>query len=117
MQPASLSLVVTAALLSALPPTYPWPSRVPHHVVAHGVVVQRKEGCDYFIVETPGGKAVLEWFRGNDPDEGDELVGTFERYGFHDIYNATAKAELRVWVEDYWLGDEAALEKLYEHCD
>jgi hypothetical protein len=36
---------------------------------------------------------VLEWFGGHDPDKGNVLIGGFESYGFHDIYeaiNATA---------------------------
>lgn len=84
---------------------------------AQGIVTLRKPSCDYLLVETPMGYALLEWYGGNDPDEGDELVGPFEEYGFKDIYNLTADAELRVWVEDYWLGKTSALEQFYEECD
>jgi hypothetical protein len=84
---------------------------------AKGEVVYKKSGCDYFIVETYMGYALLEWFGGNDPDEGDVIVGKFESYGFKDIYNLTADSELRVWVEDYWLSREDALEQYFEHCD
>lgn len=84
---------------------------------ARGEVTQRIEGCDYFLVETPSGVDLLEWYGGNDPDEGDVLVGTFETYGFHNIYNLAAKADLRVWVEDYWLDEDTASEQLHDHCD
>jgi hypothetical protein len=84
---------------------------------AKGEVVYKKSGCDYFIVETNMGYALLEWYGGNDPDEGDIVVGNFESYGFKDIYNLTANSILRVWVEDYWLSKEEALEQYFEHCD
>lgn len=84
--------------------------------VAKGAVVLRKDGCDYFLVETTMGFALLEWYGGNDPELGDVLVGDFESYGTKDIYNLTADAETRVWVEEYWLGEDRAIEELYEKC-
>jgi len=42
---------------------------------AKGVVVYYKSGCDYYIVETNMGYVLLEWYGGNDPSEGDTLVG------------------------------------------
>jgi hypothetical protein len=83
---------------------------------ARGVVSHRISGCDYFIVATKTGYDVLEWFGGHDPDKGDILIGGFESYGFHDIYDETADADLRVWTEDYDLTKEDALEKLTEQC-
>ncbi len=84
---------------------------------AKGEVVYKKSWCDYFIVETNMGYALLEWYEGNDPEEGDIIVGNFESYGFKDIYNLTADSELKVWVEDYWLSKEDALEQYFEHCN
>lgn len=83
---------------------------------ARGEVVKRKSGCDYFVVESAAGFAVLEWYGGNDPDEGDRLVGAFETYGMQDVFNATADDELRVWVEDFWLTRRRALEIMYTKC-
>ena len=83
---------------------------------AKGVVVFKKSRCDYFIVETITGYAILEWYGGNDPDEGDVIVGNFESYGMMDIYNLTADSELTVWVEDYWLSKSRAIEKYYDKC-
>ena len=82
-----------------------------------GEVVYYPGGCDYFIVETDSGFALLEWYGGNDPDERDVIVGNFESYGSKDIYNLTADSELRVWVEDFWLSKEDAFEKYYEFCE
>jgi hypothetical protein len=74
-------------------------------------------GCDYFIVATPSGYDLLEWYGGHHPDRGDVLVGEYESYGMHDIYDDTADEELTVWVEDYDLSKEDALEKLVEQCE
>ncbi|HXF49068.1 MAG TPA: hypothetical protein VNL73_06550 [Verrucomicrobiae bacterium] len=86
-------------------------------LASKGEVVYKSSSCDYFIVETPSGFALLEWYGGNDPYKGDIIVGDFEEFGFQDIYNITADSELRVWVEDYWLSKEDAVEKYFEHCD
>lgn len=83
---------------------------------AKGLVIYKKSGCDYFIVVTDMGYALLEWYGGSDPNEGDVIVGNFESYGFKDIYNLTSDSELRVWVEDYWLSKEDVLELYFGHC-
>ena len=69
------------------------------------------------LLQRTRGYALLEWYGGNDPSEGDQLVGDYEEYGFHDIYNTTAGEELRVWVEDYWLSKTRVIEKFYNKCD
>jgi hypothetical protein len=81
-----------------------------------GVVAVKRTGCDYFMVKTNMGYAVLEWFGGWDPLRGDILVGTFETFGFHDIYDKTAGHSIRVWVDEYWLDQDDAFEKLNEQC-
>lgn len=84
---------------------------------AKGVVVYYKSGCDYYIVETNLGYVLLEWYGGNDPSEGDTLVGDYEAYGMKDIYNLTADSETKVWVEDFWLSKDSVLEKYYDKCN
>ncbi len=84
---------------------------------AKGVVVLYKPGCSYYIVETNMGYAILEWYGGNDPSRGDVLAGDFETYGMKDIYNLSADAETKVWVEDFWLSKTRAIEKYYDKCD
>lgn len=81
-----------------------------------GIVVYKKSGCDYFIVETIMGYALLEWYGGSDPDEGDIIIGNFESFGFKDIYNLTADSELSVWVEDYWLSWKDVIKLYIEYC-
>ncbi len=86
-------------------------------IAAKGEVVYHATGCDYFLVETKMGLTVLEWFGGNDPARGDLLAGDFESYGMHDAYNLTADSDLTVWVEDYWLSVDQALETLSQNCE
>jgi len=68
-------------------------------------------------VQTNQGYTLLEWFGGNDPGEGDTLIGDYEAYGMKDIYNATADAETKVWVEDYMLTKDRAIESYFEECN
>jgi hypothetical protein len=86
-------------------------------VAATGTVVRRISSCDYFMVETPKGFSILEWFGGHDPDKGDKIVGAYESYGMKTVYDATADEEVRVWVEDYYLTKDSALEKLMDKCE
>jgi hypothetical protein len=84
---------------------------------AKGVVVLYKSGCSYYIVETTMGYVLLEWYGGNDPSEGDTLVGDYESYGMKDIYNISVDSETKVWVEDFWLSKSSVLEKYYDKCN
>jgi hypothetical protein len=52
---------------------------------SRGVVTHRIGGCDYFLVQTAKGYAVLEWYGGYDPDKDDVIVGNFESYGSKDV--------------------------------
>ena len=81
-----------------------------------GVITHRISGYDYFLVETKSDYDLLEWYGGYDPDKGDVLIGNYESYGFHDIYDDTADRTLRVWTEDYALSKGDALDKLVEQC-
>jgi hypothetical protein len=44
-------------------------------------VVYKSKNCSYFIVESPLGYALLEWYGGNEPGIGDVIIGDFESYG------------------------------------
>jgi hypothetical protein len=84
---------------------------------AKGTVVYKNSRCDYYIVETVKGFALLEWYGGNDPDLGDVIVGDFESYGMKTLHNITNDRETKAWVEDYWLSKDKALEKFHEKCE
>jgi hypothetical protein len=90
---------------------------VPSADAARALVVHRISGCDYFMVQSGRLYDLLEWYGGHDPDKDDVIVGKFETYGMADIYDETADEELRVWVEEYSLAKEDALEKLADKCE
>ena len=59
---------------------------------------------------------MLEWFGGHDPDKDDVLIGDFRSFGLKTIHDQTADENTRVWVDDYGLTKQSALEKLLEKC-
>lgn len=72
--------------------------------VSSGVVVwPTRSGCDYFIVSSNLGYAVLQLFLGSvrEPESFDNITGEFERFGFKDVTNVTKRVQYRVWVEDF----------------
>jgi hypothetical protein len=80
-----------------------------------GVVVYNKSGCkSRYVVETNMGYAILEWYGGNNPREGDVIVGDIDSYGFKNLYNVTRDVSLRVYVEDYMLGKHSLTAKFFE---
>jgi hypothetical protein len=79
-------------------------------------VVLRARGCDYFIAEAPQGYLLLEWYGGHDPDKGDGILGEIRGYGFKDVLYAGGQ-EGRVYVDDYMLSKERALEKFSDKCN
>lgn len=81
-------------------------------------VVFHPSGCDYFICVTAQDDFILmEWYGGNDPEKGDILYGDFQSYGFKNGFNITKKKKMRVWLEDYMLSKDDALEKYSEQCE
>lgn len=83
---------------------------------ARGVVVYKRLGCSYYIVETHLGYAILEWFGGNDPSQGDVIVGDFETFGMKDIYNETMGSESKAWIDNFWLSKDRATEIYFDKC-
>jgi hypothetical protein len=82
-----------------------------------GHVTKTVSGCDYFIVDAPSGYVVAEWYGGHDPYVGEQVVGSFNSYGFLTFFYGSGKTEGRVYIEDYGLGEDEAFEKLSEQCN
>jgi hypothetical protein len=98
--------------LLALGGTYPAPAIAD---TVKATVVYNKRGCrDRYVVETSGGYAILEWYGGNDPSEGDVLVGDIHSFGFKDLYNLTQNSRTRVWIDDYMLSKYSLQSKFFE---
>jgi len=81
---------------------------------AVGWVEHTDYACDYFVVDGMLGYAVLEWWGGAWPIEGQRVVGRFESYGFKTV--RVGRRSMRVWVEDYWLDRDEAYESMYSNC-
>ena len=85
--------------------------------MSHGAVAYVPPSCDHFIMYsfTSYGYALLEWYGGNLPTEGENWIGNFESYGFHSLH--WDDDEMRVYVEDYMMNADDAMEELWERCD
>ena len=83
----------------------------------YATVVFRQSSCDYFILENSSGYIVAEWMGGNDPDQGDRITGNFNSFGTKDFYNQSRDRDCRLWVDDYMLSKESALEKIRDKCN
>ena len=81
------------------------------------IVVAYPSGCDYFIADGNRGLYLLEWYGGYDPSEDDLIVGDIGSYGFKDVYYPKQDREGRVWVEDYLLSEDSAIEQYRDHCN
>ena len=68
-----------------------------------GVVVYNDFNCDYYIVETFRGYAVVRNYSGLVPYNGDVLYGDFSSWGYKTVYNRSSGYLIRGDVRDYWL--------------
>lgn len=80
-------------------------------------VVYVKSGCDYFILENLLGFIVAQHFSGADPEVGDEYIGDFNTFGLYDLYNQTQKSSSSLWLDDFMLSKDNAMEKIKDKCD
>lgn len=83
---------------------------------AKGIVVYKSSSCDWFIVNTNSGFIVMESYSGYF-DEGDYVIGDIESYGFKNLFNKTRGIEGRVYVEDFQMSKDDAIEEFYKNCN
>ena len=83
---------------------------------ARGIVVYKRGSRDYGIVNGRAGFALLEWYGGNEPSEGDELAGNLASYGMKTLRNVTADVDTIVSVEEYGLSRSSAIERYGSYC-
>lgn len=86
-------------------------------ISGYATVVYRKSGCDYMILENSSGYIIGEWMGGNDPDNGDKFSGNFNSFGTKDFYNISRGSNTRLWIDDYMLSKQSAIEKINEKCN
>lgn len=81
------------------------------------IVIAYPGGCDYFLADGNRGIYLLEWYGGYDPSEDDLIVGDIGSYGMKSVYYPKKDREGRVWVEDFLLSKDDAIEQYREHCN
>lgn len=78
-------------------------------------VVLRVRGCDYFIADGPRGLYLLQHYGGYDPERGDGIHGEIRSYGFTTVIYSNG-SDGRLYVDDYLLSRDSALEKIKDKC-
>ncbi len=68
-----------------------------------GQVVFSSLTCNYFVVQTINGYAVVQAYGINKPFEGDIVYGNFSSWGSRDILDDSSGTIFSVTVMDYWL--------------
>jgi hypothetical protein len=81
--------------------------------MTRGVIAYEGRGCSVYAISTPTGYTIAEWYGGL-AYQGDMVVGELNSYGFQTLYNTTRDGKLRVWIDDFWLSRDRAIEKLLE---
>jgi len=68
-----------------------------------GIVVHADPNCQYYVVETYDGYAILKSVNGYKPYENSVVYGNFSTYGYRDIYNRSYGTIFTADVKEYWL--------------
>lgn len=67
------------------------------------------------IVETSWGYSVMDLYSYAWISRGDVVIGNFNQYGYTDIYDATADTSLSVYIDNYMLSADTALDWAANH--
>lgn len=68
------------------------------------------------LISAPLGYIIADAY-GLTPPKGETLVGEIESYGLKTVFGLGADRDYRIYVDDFWLSRESALEKFYENCN
>ncbi|MCW3119514.1 MAG: hypothetical protein JWM28_3596 [Chitinophagaceae bacterium] len=82
-----------------------------------GDVVYSSPDCDFYIVDTYNGYAVVQSWNGYRPFEGTVLYGNFSSDGTRDFYDRANGILISGDVRDYWLTYSAAQQALDYNCN
>ena len=80
-----------------------------------GIVVFADYSCNYFVVETRNGYAILENYSLR-PFTGDVLYGDFSHWSVTTIYNRSRATLMQVNVRDFWLSYFDAQDRINWYC-
>ena len=78
-----------------------------------GVVVYYNYSSGKIIIETSLGYTCGEVYSYSGLlDTGDTIAGNLESYGVHEVYNLTHDSTFQIYIDEYWLNRNRALEWL-----
>jgi len=81
-----------------------------------GEVVYSDRYCNFYVIETNNGYAVIRSYGGYKPLEGSIMYGDFSHAGTKDMYNRSSGNIFTGTVTDYWLSYNAALNAMDYYC-
>lgn len=79
-------------------------------LASKGVVVFSEKS--HYVVFTNLGYSVMEWYGGLEPFEDNVVAGNLEQFGFQNIYNLTMDNEFKVYIDDWGMSKQQAVEWL-----
>lgn len=80
-------------------------------------IIKKPNSCDYFIAYNELGYVVAEFNSGREFEIGDVILGNINKYGNVTIYDSELEESADIYVEDYQLKKDEALDLLIEECD
>ncbi len=81
-----------------------------------GEVVYSDPSCNYWVIDTYNGYAVIRTNSSSQPYEGELIYGNFSNRGTRDMYNFQGKFVFTGTVIEYWLSYNQALDVLDYYC-
>jgi hypothetical protein len=86
--------------------------------VRTGVLVFNGEGCSTVVVSTPLGFVVATQYSYPVLRNGDKIIGEMDRFGTQTWQVSRSRSKLRVYIDEYWVSADEAIEALVEDgCD
>ena len=80
-------------------------------------IIKKPSSCDYFIAYNELGYVVAEYNSGHEFEEGEIILGNINKYGEVKIYDSELEESADIYIEDYKMKKEQALELIIEKCD
>ncbi len=81
-----------------------------------GEVVYSDSYCNYYVIETYNGFAVVRAYGSYKPFEGSIVYGNFSAQGTRDLYNYSNQVVFTGTITDYWLSYQEAQDALDYYC-
>lgn len=81
------------------------------------IVVYSQRGCTYYVLESSNGYTIAEWREGRILDMGDKVEGNVNSNGTRDFFELYRRSKTKLWIEDFMLSKEVALDKVYKKCN